>query len=793
MHGRSGTLRVWVLAGVLVAVAWPASAVAQDTGGVGSVSGTVVSAAGAPELAVTVCLAGTTRCALTDERGHFRLSDVRPGQYEIELTPPGRPRVPGPKVEVRAGLDTVVALTLPAPTEVRENVTVTMSAFVPLEEVKTSGFLLQRQEILSSAGALQDVSRYVQSLPGVALGAVDFRNDLIVRGGSPLENLFIVDNVEIPNINAFANFSSAGGTVSLIDAQLIDNVTFLTGGYPAVYGNRVSSVMQVAQREGERTGFRGRATVGFAGSGGVFEGPLAGGRGSWIVSARRSFLDVFTDDIGAGGVPVLYTLNGKILFDVSARDRVWAVSVSGKDSIRLGLTDESDIEEPVSDFDIRYRGWRSANGFNWQRLFSRGVGLLGVTYSVASVDSQVKDLIKNGIPPAGLPADAVIAAGPVVFTEGSRETETTVKYDLTLEVPVLDKLQVGGGVKSVNLDYDTSAPLGVDSPYSSTPGLNAFALDDRFRTSLIGGYAQATTDVTARLNVTWGARVDRFTYLDETRVGPRAGFSLRLTDRLSWRGSAGRYYQQTPFLFLAAFPENARLDPLRADHFVTGVAFEATPTTRASVEVYRKNYGDYPVSSQWPSLSLANVGDTFNVREVLFPMVSAGRGEAAGVELLLEKKPGGRWYGQANLSISRARHAGLDGVLRPGSYDFPVIVNMDGGVLVTRGWLLTGRLSWLSGRPYTPYDAAASGAAGYGLYDLARVNGERAPDYFRLDLRAERTFRTGQTELLVFGGVQNVTDRRNFAGYYWDRRREEVRFQEQMGIYPILGLEWRFK
>lgn len=93
---------------------------------------------------------------------------------------------------------------------------------------------------------------YVQSLPGAVLGTDDFRNDLIVRGGSPLENLDIVDNIEIPNINTFANFASAGGTVSILDAQLIQDVTFLTGGFPASYTNRTSSVLQVSQREGNR-------------------------------------------------------------------------------------------------------------------------------------------------------------------------------------------------------------------------------------------------------------------------------------------------------------------------------------------------------------------------------------------------------------------------------------------------------------------------------------------------------------------------------------------------------------
>ena len=162
----------------------------------------------------------------------------------------------------------------------------TAPAFQTPEAVKTSGFLVAPREILKSAAALQDVSRYVQGLPGVVIGTNDFRNDIIVRGGSPLENLFLVDNVEIPNINAFANFASAGGTVSLLDAQLLQDVTFLTGGYPAPYINRTSSVLQVTQREGNREQFGGWATLGFAGAGAVFEGPInvgKGGRGRGIV------------------------------------------------------------------------------------------------------------------------------------------------------------------------------------------------------------------------------------------------------------------------------------------------------------------------------------------------------------------------------------------------------------------------------------------------------------------------------------------------------------------------------
>ncbi len=772
----------------------PAHIWAQDTAGLGTVTGLIVDADGQPAIAVTVCVVGTTRCTITDADGRFRLGEIRPGQQTLELTPPGLPRFEGATVDVRAGLEAVIEMVLPRLAAVDEVVTVRASSFVAPEEVKNSAFVIDPAEIASGAGSLQDVSRYLQTLPGVVLGTNDFRNDLIVRGGSPLENLFIVDNIEIPNINAFANFTSAGGTVSVLDTYLIDDVTFLTGGYPSPYINRVSSVLQVAQREGNRERLAGQATFGFAGAGGIVEGPIAGGRGSWVVSARRSFLDLVTDDIGgAGGVPVLYTLNAKAVVDASPLDRVWVANITGVDRIRLGLTEDSDLDEEISDFDIRYEGWRSATGFNWQRIFGdRGVGLLGVSHSVASLDSTVKDLVKNGIPPPDQPVDETIANGPVVFRDRSSERETTIKYDLTTYMPMFGKLQAGGSFKIFQLDYDTASPLGNDSPYSPEPNIDPFEVRSQFNAYQTGAYAQATGSLLPRLNLTVGGRFDHYQYIDAARFSPRAGASFALSDVVSLRASYGRYYQQPFFPFLAVFPENRTLRPIKADHFVAGVSWQIDPLSRLLVEAYRKNYGDYPVSTTLPELSLANVGDTFNVRDVLFPMSSDGFGRAEGIEVSIERKPGGRWYGQANIAWSRARHAGLDGVLRPGSFDSPVVANADGGVALNSRWQLSARFSYLAGRPYTPFDEALSAAQRRGIYDISLVNGRRAPDYARLDLRVERRFLVGGQPLVIFGGIQNVTGRENVAQYTWNRRRNEISTQTQIGIFPILGLDWRF-
>ena len=788
-------VRARVAAGLttaLVALASGSSA-AQDTTGAGAIAGVVVDAAGRLTEGVRVCALDTASCATSDAAGAFRIGELRAGAYRLEILPIAGLPFTSDAVQVRAGLDGSVEITLPPVESFQQTINVTAPAFEAPAEVKNSGFLVEPREILKSAAALQDVSRYVQGLPGVTIGTNDFRNDIIVRGGSPLENLFVVDNVEIPNINAFANFASAGGTVSLLDAELLQDVTFLTGGYPAPYINRTSSVLQVTQREGSRQEFRGWATLGFAGAGAILEGPLNAGKGSWVLSARRSFLDIFTDDIGFGGVPIVYSFNGKAVYDLTPSDRIWVVNVAGVDQIRLGLSDTTDLDDEIANFDIRYDGWRSATGFNWQRIFgSRGVGLLGVTHSEAKVGQQVKDLVAEGAPPPGVPPEVVIARSPVVYFENSREGETTIKYDLTVHLPFFDMVQTGGSFKAFRINYEVESPYGNDTPYSPVPGIDPFFLDTRFWSYQTGAYLQGSKQVGSRVKVTLGGRFDHYDILSRARFSPRAGVSVRLTDALSWNTSAGSYYQQPAFLFVSAFPQNASLVPWRADHYVTGVAWSPNAGFRVTVETYRKIYTDYPVASDLPTVSLANIGDTFDVREILFPLTSAGEGHSEGVEIFVEKRLTSKLYGQGNLSFSRTRHAGLDGVRRPGSFDYPFVFNLLGGYRLSPAWEMSARLSFLSGRPFTPYDQAVSTAQRRGVYDLTRVNAERAPDYGRVDIRVDRTFTVGGQPLNLFFGVQNVTNRRNFASYSWNRRTNTQQFGEQQGIFPIIGFDWRF-
>jgi hypothetical protein len=763
-------MRVWIL---IPALAW-----AQDTTGVGVLNGLVLQEMGrAAAPGVRVCLGPGGRCAESDADGRFRIGEVRPGTYTLELERPGGGRLTREGIEIRAGLEGEVEVLLPEIGASAQEVTVSAEAFVAPEEVKNSGFLLQPVEISKSAGALQDVSRYVATLPGAVIGSNDFRNDIIVRGGSPLENLFVVDNIEIPNINNYANFASAGGPVTMLDSELIQDVTFLTGGYPSSYINRLSSVLQVALREGSREKFRKRAIVNFAGAGGILEGPIKE-KGSWLFSVRRSYLDWFTDDIGFGGVPRNTNFNTKALYDLDARNRVWLVNVTGVDDIRI-RPDGLSKDQRDNVYNIDYDGWRSATGLNWQRLMGdRAVGLLGVTHSESKVGARVGEQLFND---------------REIYFDDSREGETTVKYDLTAILPVLDKVQTGASVKIFRLDYNTGQPIGIESPFSVERGrINALGLRRSFVANQTGAYIQSSRALSSRLNVTYGGRLDHYQYIGRTVFSPRAGLSCRLAPKLSLRASYGQYYQQPFFLFLAAFPVNRGLAPIRSTHYVAGVSYLASSTLRFTVEAYHKTYRNYPASIEFPQVSLANIGDTFNVSELLFPLTSAGRGRVRGVEFFVEKKFSQKFFGQANFSMSRTRHAALDGVFRPGNFDYPRVFNMVGGYRLTRNWEFSLRYAYLSGRPYTPYNITESTRQNRPIFDLAQVNAERLPDYQRLDVRLDRTFQTRWGPMLLFLGLQNALGRKNVQAIQWNRRDVAVSINEQLGRFPLIGLDWRF-
>jgi hypothetical protein len=734
--------------------------------------------------AATLVIEGTSLGGTTDASGHFRIANVAPGTYRVRAARIGfRPAVVG-DVVVSPRRSTDASFDLEEAAAQLQGAQVVASAFAKSPEVPTTSYRLSYEEVRRSPGAIGDVNRLIQALPGMVT-ASDQRNDIIARGGSPVENITLVDNVEIPNLNHFAAQNTSGGPVTMLNNELLQDVTFLAGGFPARVGNRLSAVLDLTLREGNRDRRESEADISFAGAGLITEGPIgrsAGGArapGSYIVSARRSYLDFLAGPFGLTAIPNFWNWQGKAVYDLGVKDRVSLLALGGIDDITFRV-DTTDLDDPSLE-GVAQRGWRAASGASWRHLFGQGYSLLTVSDFRANFRVDVRDRQ---------------LADQLTFRNRSLESEQTVKLDVVHRAGVLGELSTGLAWKRLGADFVLAQPLGAENPLSADPRrVDALAVDRTVGTSITSGFAQLSRDIplgARSVTVTGGVRVEHFDFFDATRASPRAGLVLHLTPSWDLSASAGRYFQQVPLVYAAAVASNASLTPMRADHLVGGVAWTPRSDVRLSAEAFVKAYADYPVAVQYPTLSLANTGDVFGIGGLLFPMTSRGTGRAEGVELFAQKKFTGGWYGQVSSTWSRTRHSALDGVRRRGAFDVPYTGTAIVGWKRGTRWEYSSRFTYASGRPFTPVLEPAATSQNRLVLDLDRVNASRTSAYARWDMRADRRFRLLGREATTYLEIQNLLNRANVQQFTWNPKRRALAAVDQIAFLPVGGLNIEF-
>jgi hypothetical protein len=753
-----------------------APAVAAPPPGTGTIRGLVVDRTTRQPIAqATVNVVGTTLGAMTGDDGRYAIADVPEGTQRVRAWRLDYPAQVLADIAVTGGRGTQADFELEIEAVKAQEVEVHAQGFARAPDVPTTSYQLSYEEIRRSPGAIGDVLRLIQSLPGMAM-ANDQRNDLIARGGSPNENLTLVDNVEVPTLNHFASQGSSGGPISMLDNELVRDATFLAGGFPAEYGGRLSSVLDVRLREGDRERFRAQADVSFAGAGMSSEGPL-GKKGSWIGSVRQSYLDLLATSFGLVAVPHTTDWQWKGAYDVSTSDKFWLVAIGGRDDIHI--KPEANKPSDPNTVEVIMSGWRQVTGANWQHLWgTRGWGTLGVSDAVGH---YVTDAYAEEID------------GALAYRNRSTEGETTVKYDAAYRAGRLGDFKLGAQAKRIREDLEMLQPHGMLNPYSSdTTRVNATNFVQAGSTWSYAAHLQGTWHFGHTSDLTLGALAERFGVLDATTLSPRAGLATHLTPWLDLNLSYGRYRQAPTLALVEADPVNRDLAPMRADHYVAGLQYLPRPDLRVTLEAYDKEYADYPVSTQYPTLSIANTGDEYGVYGLLMPYTSIGRGRARGIEFYLQKKLTTSWYGQVSYTLSRTEHRAADGVLRRGAYDAPSTANVIAGWRPADRWELSTKASYAVGRPYTPPLQPVSSLQNRYVYDLSRVNGVRAKDYQRVDVRVDRHTRLHGRDYTWFFEAQNVFDRRNVFQYVWNTKTSSLSAVDQIHFFPVGGCTLKF-
>ena len=715
-----------------------------------------------------VLIVGTQLGTATDAEGKFSIPKVPVGNYTLEFRIIGYEHLRKTDVIVKSERSTIVQAELKMTTVETQGVEITGGYFPQSEEQPTSLVNFSYEEIRRAPGSAGDISRILMGLPSLAK-VNDQSNSLIVRGGSPLENGFFVDNIEIPNINHFPAQGSSGGPIGLLNVDFINNVSFYTGGFSSKYGDRLSSILDISFREGNREEIDAQAELSFAGIGAVAEGPLFSKNGSWLISARRSYVDLLLHAVGAEGVAVRYgDYQGKFMYDLNANNSIELLAISGYDH---SDTDKDQGEIIYGSNNV----WENTVGINWKSLWGKG------GYSNTSLGYTTTEY-----------RDDFYETGSDIYLIRNRSIERAVSLRSVnfVRLSEAQRIEFGVEVKHPFHSYNNFLAATTDALGGNVPSLS---INKNVSANSIGAFVSFIWNPINELTTTTGLRFDYNSYNKNSHISPRISLLYKIDELTSITGASGIFYQALPLNILAQNVENRKLrDPI-AYHYVLGVNRLLTENTQLTLEFYDKEYDNFPLDPSSPSLFIIDeqmyrYGSFLNHST----LVDNGRADARGIELMIQKKLAQDVYGLLSGSYSKTRYEGFDLIWRDRVFDNLFMVSVEGGYKPNDEWEFSMRWIYAGGPPYTPFDEAASKLQNAGVYDPSRINGARQADYHSLNVRFDKRFHFAHSNFIFYLSIWNLYNRQNVASYYWNKNTNEQDTLYQWGTLPVIGLEYDF-
>ncbi len=735
----------------------------------GVISGKVYSASTKqPIPGVTVRVVGTKLGAISARDGKFEIKNVPVGMQAVQFTSVAFQKYVKSDLYVSGVKPLFIEVELADKVSRTVKVEVRASYFTKRIESSTSTQSLNAEDIRRAPGVQEDVVRATALLPGVNVTSAG-RNDLIVRGGAPFENLFVVDGIEVQNINHFGSQGSTGGPLSIINIDFVDNVDFSSGGFGVKYGDKTASITNISLRNGNEEQFGGKLNLSATGFGLNLEGPISD-QGSYLFSARRSYLDFIFDAAGFSFIPQYWDFQGKVNYRLNSKNSISFVAISALNDVKLNN----------EDLDDRYDNSRVAvpeqvqifSGLTWKHLFESG-------YSTVTIGQSYVDFLT-------FQNDSNLVE---IFRNDSRESELILKADVDLKLNDSYDFAFGNQTKyGLDQSYDVLIPgnirlddNGVEKPLD---------IDSSFSTIKNATYAYLNSKLGAH-RLSFGLRMDYFNFTkDNLFVSPRASFTYYLNESSSFVLSAGRYYQSPSYIWMMGAP-NQELNPIRADQMV--LAYEHTPMedVKVQLEFYGKLYKNYPARIYRPQSVLAPGGFddiSLDIPFGLEPLSNEGEGRAYGVELFIQKKLSEiPVYGLLSLTLAKSEFKSIEGIYRPSKYDSRFIANLALGWRINPDWELSGKFRLATGVPTTNFTSQ-------GKIDYANYNeGERLPVYHSMDVRVDRRWTFAGLALITYIDIQNVYNRKNISGIDWNFRENRQEFNESaLGILPSIGINLEF-
>lgn len=732
----------------------------------GSVSGKIVDImSGQPLVGVTIVVANTTLGSTTDLNGEYTINNIPVGNYQLKASAIGYETIIKPDVIVNSVRPVSIDFALKESVIQIQDVTVTSDYFQKDPHQITSVTSFSYEEIRRAPGGFEDVIRALSILPGVAQADAG-RNDLIVRGGAPSENLYIVDGFMVPNINHFGSQGATGGPLSYINLDYVKETTFSTGGFSAMYGDKLSSVLKIDLRNGRNDRIGGKATISATQFGLDAEGPL-GSNSNFILSARRSYLDLIFKAAGFGFVPEYYDLLAKYNYKFDNSNSLSCLFISAFDNVRY-FNDTPDQRYDNAKTLGSNQG-QYLTGVQFRHLFNNGFYDISLSRNFVDYKTSQRDSLLN-----------------FIFQNNSREAENVLNGDLVYKLSSNSEINIGAFAKLIYFNADLKLPNFISS-FGDTLNVNKVINKTDF--VKFGLYSQYSDLIYSRFRINFGIRLDYFNAItNKFNFSPRFSTSYLLNDLTSINFSTGIYYQNPSYIWLAGNEINKNLMSIRADHYIIGIENRLDKDLLLKIEGFYKNYKNYPASTLRKYLVLANTGAGFAGAEDNFssfglePLVSQGKGDVGGIELSLQKKSSDSpYYGIFSITFSESYFTALDGIRRIGSYDQKWIINLSGGYIFNEKWELSSKFRYSSGKPYTPFNI--DGTQNVFYYNLLRLDANHS-----LDIRLDRRWNFQNWMLITYIDIQNVYNHKNIGLVRWDSRTRQIEKEASIGILPSIGI-----
>jgi len=721
----------------------------------GSIKGRVIDAiTNEPIPLANVLLAGTEKGVTSNLNGEFEINNVNLGFQNIKVSYIGYKSLIYRDILVTRSQAASVNISLEPDSRQLDEFNLRPSPFNKTQESPVSLRTIGLAEIERNPGGNRDISNVLRSFPGVG-STPAFRNDIIIRGGAPSENRFFLDGVEVPLINHFQTQGASGGPVGIINVNLIREVDFLSGAFPANRGNALSSVLEFKQIDGNKEKWKFRGTIGSSDAAVAADGPI-GKKASLIVSARTSYLQFLFSALKLPFLPTYYDMQFKFKYAIDDRRELTILGLGAIDLFRLNLQANETVEQR---YQLRIlpknQQWNYTLGGVYREFTKKG-GRHTLVLSRSMLNNTATKYQDN----------QEDNPQKLILEYASQEAENNLRYEFDFRVKSW-KFNVGAGLlyaRFTNRTYNRINTLaGIDT------------IDFFSRLNLASGriFGQVSkTFAKDKINLSFGLSLENNDFNSQmanplNQFSPRLSLSYSFIENWAFNASLGRFVQRPQYTVLGyGLPDgslgnlNNGLEYIQADHLVAGIEYAPTENTRITLEGFYKMYNRYPFSLR-DSIALANLGADFGVVGNV-PVNSSAQGRAFGLEFLAQQKLFKGLYGILAYTLVRSEFSDKNGNLIPSSWDARHILSLTAGYKFKRNWELGVRFRFVDGQPFTPYDTLTSSIKSVwditqmGISNVNKLNSERIPAYHQLDLRVDKVWYFNKWSLNLYLDIQNI-------------------------------------